>query len=380
MGLETFKNQFDLDGRLRALPGVTPTKVLEAKRLLESARRSRVEEARLAELLTTTDLSYSLAHLLNIQMIPQLPEELKDIDGLAGQRSVKDFSPVVLRGIWGGAGVEGAGVDANGAAAVVPEGSPYPHVTVSSNEESYYSKLAKRGFRADVTFEAIINDALGEIEALPEQFGRTVVDTHYAEIFDALESSTTTLAAATLIDGSTVAANAPVSALAIVAAAAQIESTEINGRTIGSISSYNVIVPKGRKRFLEYDIARYGRILTIQDGDGDGAIILGPDSDLLALFPAVNIIESDRVTGTEWIFYPKPGSTVRPVVERLTLRGYEQAEIRVRSDQGFYPGGGQVGIWQGGFDADTASFRLRLFTGAVLWADEYVVKSSGAGA
>jgi hypothetical protein len=375
MGLEAFKNKFDLDGRLKVHPLVTPTKVLEAKRLLEAARRSRVEEARVAELLTTSDLAFSIAHLANIEMIPQLPEELKDIDGLAGVRSVKDFNPVVLRGLWANAGVEGAGVDEHGAAAIVPEGAPYPHVTVSSDEEAYYSKLDKRGFRADVTFEAIINDVLGEIESLPGAFGQTVVDTHYAEIFDALESTQTVLGAATLLDGTSIPVNAPVGALSIIAAVEQIENSTVNGRKVGSISGYNVIVAPGRKRFLEYDIAQLGRVISVQDG----ALTLGPDAELQALFPNVTIIESDRVTGTAWYIYPKPGTTRRPVLERLTLRGYEQAEIRVRSDQGYFPGGGKVGIWEGGFDNDTASFRLRMFTGAVLWDDTYVVKSDGDG-
>lgn len=369
--LEQYDNQFDLDGLIQPQAGVTEAKAIEAKRLMEAASRSRVAEAQLAELLTSTDVGNSIAHVLSVNMIPQLPEALQDVDTLAGSRTVRDFRPVVLRGLIAGDGVDGAGVDEHGAAAVVPEGTPYPHVTVTKDEESYYSRLRKRGFQADVTFEALINDDLGEIQELPNQFLDTVVKTHYAEVFEALESATQGLAAATLLDGSTVAANSPVSAKALIAGAAEIEAREIRpNRPIGEISRYIVLVAPGKKRFLEYDINQMGRVIQVQDG----ALTLSPDADMRALFPNVTIIESTRLTGNQWRMFPAPGVTARPVLERLTLRGYQTPEIRVRNDQGYTPGGGRIGIWEGGFTADTASFRLRLFTGAVLWDDRYVLK------
>ncbi|MDF2506239.1 MAG: hypothetical protein K0Q52_98 [Microbacterium sp.] len=374
--LEQYKNQFTLDGKLKPQPGVTKEKVKEAKRLFTGAQAgSYVAEGQLKELFSSTDLSFSMAHLLNIDLIPQLPKEAEQVENLAGYRLVKDFNPVVLRSIIGRDGVEGAGVDSRGAAAVVPEGTPYPIVTVKSDEESFYSKLSKRGFAFDLTFEAIINDLIGELEGLPTEFLKTTGKTYYAEVFDALEKAGQFLESVTLPNGESTVPNAPVSAAAIIAAAVAYENRAINGNKLGAASSYNVIVPKGRKRFLDYDILQYGRIIQVQDGN----LTLAPDSAIQALFPSIEIIESDRVTGSEWYFYPKPGSTSRPVLERLGLRGYETPEIRVRNDQGFYPGGGQVGMWQGGFVADTASYRYRLITGAVLWDDTFVVRSKGTG-
>ncbi|UOE45983.1 hypothetical protein [Agromyces larvae] len=372
--LESYDDQFTLDGAIKPQPGVTEAKALEAMALMEKARRSRVAEAQLAELLTSTDIGYSIAHVLSVNMIPQLPKELEPVENLAGHRTVKDFRPVVLRGLIASDGVEGAGVDEHGAAAVIPEGTPYPMVTVTNDEESYYSSLRKRGFRADVTFESVINDDLGEIEDLPNQFLKTVGKTHYAEVFAALEQASQGLSGATLIDGSEVIANSPVSALALIAGSVEIENREINGNKIGAISKYIVLVAPGKKRFLEYDIAQIGRVITVQDG----ALTLAPDAELKALFPNVEIIESPRLSGNQWRMFPAPNTTERPVLERLSLRGYEQPEIRVRNDQGYRPGGGKIGIWEGGFTADTASFRLRLFTGAVLWDDAYVLKVNPA--
>lgn len=368
--LEQYDDQFTLDGALRPQPGVTEAKALEAMELMEKAKRSRVAEAQMAELLTSTDLGFSIAHVMNVNMIPQLPKLLFPIEQIAGSRTVKDFRPVVLRGLIATDGVDGAGVDADGAAAVIPEGTPYPSVTVTNDEESYYSALRKRGLRADVTFEAIINDDLGEIQDLPNQFLKTVVKTHEAEVFTALESATLGLAGGTLLDGTVVAANAPVSAVALIQAAYEIETRLVNGNPIGEVSKYIVLVAPGKKRLLTYDIEKFFNVTVIHDGSVDRA----PDAAMRAIMPNIEILETTKLSGSQWRMFPAPGTTERPVLETLSLRSYEQPEVRVRSDQGFYPGGGQVGIWQGGFEADTASFRLRMFTGAVLWDEKYVVK------
>jgi hypothetical protein len=381
--LEQYKNPFDLDGDLRVQPGVTEAKVQRARQLIKEARRSRLAMGRLEELFTTSSLSFSIAHLMNINLIPQLPDELKNkVDGLVGQRTVKDFNPVVLRSIIAAAAsqrnsnLEGAALDEHGAAAIVPEGTPFPIVTVKSDEESFYSKLSKRGFRFDFTFESVINDLLGELDRMPDEMLAVTVDTIYAEIFDALEEASQYLESVPLLDETTSLPNEKLSAKGILAATVALENREINGRKIGSINDVNVVIPKGKKRFLDHDLKQFGRIIDVQDG----SFRLKPDVDLWDDMPNLNIVESDRVTGSEWYLYPKPGTTPRPVLERLNLRGYENPEIRVRSDQGFYLGGGKVDAYEGGFDADTMSYRYRYITGAVLWDDTWVVRSKGTGA
>lgn len=375
MGLEAFKNQFTLDGKLKPQPGVTIEKVKAVKSLFEKAQAgSYMAEAQLKELFTTSDAAFSMAHLINVQTIPQLPEELEDIDGLMGKRVVRDFSPVVLRGQIDNEGVEGAGVDQYGAAAIVPEGSPYPAVTFSGSEESFYSRLAKRGVVFSWTWESWINDIVGELEQMPERLLSITKKTILAEFWEAMNTAAKQVGAVTLPDGTTTNANPRLSAMGIIAAVTDIENRLINGRKIGSIDSYIVLVPRGQKRFLEYDIAQFGRVISVQDGN----LTLAPDAEIQALFPNIRVVETDRLSGTAWRIYPVPGSTARPVIERLLLRGYENPELRVRSDQGFHPGGGKVGIFEGGFTADTSELRYRHVTGAVLWDDSYIGVSTGA--
>lgn len=377
--LEQYEDPFTLDHRISPQFGVSEASVQAARTLLQKARRSRVEEARVAELFTTSDIGFSVAHLTSMISIPQLDEQLKTLNGLAGERTVKDLNPVVLRGQIAGNGLEGAGVDKYGAAAIIPEGTPFPIVNATSTEEAYFSSMVKRGAQFNVTVEALINDLLGELDALPEQFQKIAFDSVYADILGALLQADQYLPAVTLPDGTTTVPNAPLSAQALIAASVALENREINGIKIGRVNTVNVVIPKGQQRFLDYDLLQAGRVLTVQDGAGDGQKILAPDTAIQALLPKLNIIESDRVTGTEWFMYPTPGTTPRPVLERLRLRGFETPEIRFKSDSGQILGGNVAGFRAGSFDADVSSMRLRLFGGATLWDPTWVVRSKGTG-
>jgi hypothetical protein len=376
------KEEFTLDNRLSpAKFGVTKEKARYVKSLYEKARNgSRAAEGQLVELFTSSDAAHTIAHLINIDTIPQLPEELKDLETFAPVRKTKDFNPVYLLSLIGAAGVEGAGVDKNGAASIVPEGTRYPYVTVKSDQEAFYSKLAKRGVAFGWTFEAWINDLVGQIEAMPQELLALTKATAYAEVWEALLNANVELKSVTLPDGTTTTPNAPVSANALIAASVELSLREINGRKIGDKNDFIVHVPTGRKKFLEYDIAQFGRIKEIHEQDGSVTKVLAPDTAIQSLFPKIEIKETDFLTGTQWKLQPRPGTTNgRPVLERLSLRGYENPELRYRNDQGVALGGGQIGPFQGGFDTDTAEMRYRYITGGVLWDPTWIVSSKGDG-
>jgi hypothetical protein len=288
----------------------------------------------------------------------------------AGARTVPDFKPVVLQSIFGN--LTGAGIGANGEAATVPEGTPYPKASVTGIE-SFYSKLAKRGVSFDFTWEARVNDTAGFFSDMPGELLSLTDDTEYAEVFDALLQANEELPSVTLPDGTVVPVNAPVTPNAIFAAILALAERTINGRKIGTLSGYTVIVPTGRKAYVDYQMRQFQNIVSIQDG----AVTFGaPDNSVLS---TVEVIESDRVTGTAWYLKPKPGATRRPVLELLRLRGYETPELRVSADAGLYLGGGTVPGLEGSFEADTISYRYRYPIGAVLWDDTWVVYSEGDG-
>ena len=367
-----YKDQFTLDGRLKpANRSVTRRKVEAADALLQKALRGdKIAAGQFAEAFSSTDLPFNAAHLISAVAIPQFEEAERTWTQVAGTRTVNDFSPVRLQSLF--ASVTGSGVHENGGLPTIPEHAPYPHITVSG-QEAMYSKLAKAGARFSYSWEASTNDVAGFFDQIPNELVQLALDTEEREVYEALTAGTTNeLDSQTLPDGTTVAANAPLSPEAIWAAIVQLQNVEVNGRKVGrSSNGYNLVVPVGVKDFIEYALNR--QIIAIQDG----SITFGP-GDMSAL-AGLNIVETSFLSGTEWIVLPKPGGIRRPVLELLRLRGYEAPELRVQANAGNYLGGGVVSPFEGDFEADEIAMRVRFVAGGVMWDSSYSVKSDGTG-
>jgi hypothetical protein len=374
-----FKDQFTLDGLLKpAHPSVTRAKVAEADRLLQKALRGdKIATGQLAEVHTTSDLKFNLAHLITTVALPQFDEAERTWSQVAGVRTVPDFGPVRLQSIFGsltGAGVaqgpaNGQGI--SGGLPVVPEAAPYPYLTVTG-QEAFYSKLSKLGAKFGFTWEASVNDVVGFFEQIPGELVQLALDTEEREVYEALINGTTVeLASQTLPDGTVTDPNAAISPEAIWAAILQLQNTVVNGRKVGRASGYNVVVPAGTADFINWRLNQ--QIIEIQDG----SIVYGPGDR--SVFNNVTIVESVYLTGTNWIILPKPGAIRRPVLELLRLRGYERPELRVHGDTGQYVGGSAVSPFEGSWDNDTVDYRIRYVAGGVLWADDYSIKSDGSG-
>lgn len=395
-----YRDNFTLDGKLRPQAGVSREKVKAVKGLLESAlsgnRRARAD---LMEAVTTTDAIVNVAHLFNLQVIPQLPKVTHNLDGIAGARTVTDFKPTVLYSLFLNNGqinynesdlLKGQGLDQHGAALVVPEGQNYPIVSVTGGIESYYQKLSKRGARFDWSLEAQINDDLGIFASIPSEMLKLTVDTQYHELFDALLQAGTAseiLGTAATIpaygearpmpDGTVVPANPKLSPYSVARAQQEISWRTINGRFIGEISDWTLFVAPGMKRYWDFQVQ--ANLLQANFNAGTNAQNWFAGHNWQPIVGNVDPQESERLSGDEWYLVPKPGATARPVWERLTLAGYETPELRVNGLQGSYAGGGSISPFGGSFDSDTISLRYRLFTGGVLWSEAYIAHSDGSG-
>jgi hypothetical protein len=376
MDMSQIKDKLSLDGAIRVPRGVTQDSVGKvAKFIAEAKRGSFIAEAQLKESLMTGTLASSVAHLINLITIPQLPDtKERPVAKLAGTRQVSDFRPATLYSIFGT--LEGPGVvkpdntatgDGVGSAPRVPQGTPYPVATITG-AESAYSKLNKRGLRVNWDFEDFINDTLGVLDGIPAELRQIALQTEWQEVGDALVGgSATALGAVTLPDGTAEPANAAVSAKSIMGAIQQLAKQKVHNSLIGTLSGYNVVVPVGSKVFVDYSIRMALGITAILPSSAGGAMTIGPDNSVLG---NVEVIEHESVTGTNWYLLPKPGAYRRPVLDVLQLRGYEQPQLRYKDDGG-------DGF---SFDTDSASLRLRMVTGAALWFSEAVVHSTGANA
>lgn len=372
-----YKDQFTLDGRIKpANHLVTRTKVAEADRLLQAAfRGDKISAGKLAEVHTTSDLKFNIAHLVTAIALPQFDDAVRTWDQVAGVRVVPDFGPVRLQSLFGdltGAGVAGAGTQGiSGGLPSIPEAAPYPYVTVTG-QEAFYAKLGKLGAKFGFTWESSVNDVVGFFEQIPGELVQLALDSEEREVYEALINGTTNeLATQTLPDGTVTDPNAAISPEAIWAAILQLQNVVINGRKVGRASGYNVVVAAGTGDYVNYALNR--NIIQVVDGN----IVYGP-GDRSAL-NNVTVVESTYVTGTNWYVLPKPGAIRRPVLELLRLRGYEAPELRVHGDTGSYVGGAAVSPFEGNFDNDTVDYRIRYVAGGVMWSSAYALKSDGTG-
>jgi hypothetical protein len=376
-----YKNSFTLDGRLKPLPNVTPAKVAEMKRLVESALSGDyIATAKIQEAMTSTDAIFSFAYLTQINFLPQFERVPRTWREIAGERIVNDFRRPVLYSMvtdFNGPGVLGAEpANSNGVLPVVPEAGPYPYVYMSG-EESKSAGISKKGVKTDFTFEAFINDALGFIAALPDELLRIALDTEDADVYGALiggaTQATSKLVGGTVPDGEIVAANSPLTHNAMIRAVYELSQRRVNGRFVQVNGGYNLVVPIGQRPYAEFNLG--STLLQTRIGTNPQSLYAPGYNGL----PQIDVVESQWVTGTNWYLIPKPGATSRPILEHLSLRGHETPELRVENVTGNYLGGGAISPFEGSFDNDSATFRLRHITGAALWSPELIVYSNGSG-
>lgn len=379
--MSEIKDQFTLDGRIKpANHMVTRRKVEAADKLLQAAfHGDKIAAGKLAEVHTTSDLKFNIAHLITAVALPQFDAAPRTWDQVATTRTVPDFGPVRMQTL--SAQISGAGVVAGPAAdgspvqgitgglPVVPEATPYPYVTIEG-QEAFYAKIAKMGAKFGFAWEAGVNDVVGFFEQIPAELVELALDTEEREVFQALINGTTnhTTTQATP-DGQTIPADAVLTPDSIWAAILQLQNTVVGGRRVGRATGYNVVVAPGVKEFIDFRLGQ--RIIQIQDG----LVTLGPgDRGALA---NVTVVESVYLTGSQWIVLPKPGALRRPVLELLRLRGHEQPELRVHGDTGQYVGGAAVSPFEGNFSNDTIDYRIRYVAGGALWSSSYSVISDG---
>lgn len=376
MTARVYKNKFTLDGRVKPTAGVNPAKVNAMRGLVEGAMTgNRIALGTLQEAMTTSDAIFSFAHLVNLNFLPRFDEAPRTWSTIAGTRSVSDFRPAVLYSLAGEweDGTLGTGTPRH-IAPVVPEGAAYPY-SYMAGETSQSAGVQKRGFKTDFTFEAFINDPVGFIAALPSEMVRVALDTEEYEVYSALIGGVGAgqqLDGGTTPDGTVVPANAALARASLVQALVELLSREIGGRKVQVNGGYNLIVASGQEVYAEFILNN----LLLTD-IRQGALTLGVNG----YNPLANItvVGSEYVTGAAWYLVPKPGTTRRPIVERLQLVGHEAPELRVDNATGNYIGGGVVSPFEGSFSNDSATFRLRQIGNGTLWTPDLVIYSTGAG-
>ena len=380
-----YTDKFTLDGRVQVVPGVTQEKVGAVKGLMERhLRGDGIATATLREALTTSDAIFSAAHLTTLSFLPNYDEAPRQWRTVAGVKTVPDFRPATLFSLnrsWtdgnGASNVLSSG--ANGTrqgAPEIPEGTAYPYAYITG-QNAQGGAVTKKGLKTDWTLEARINDGLGVLDELPGELTEVALDTEEEEVFNALvpfvrANASTQLDGGVVPGGGTVPANAPFSRDALTRAIIELSERLINGRKVRVTGGYNLLVPTGQGIFVQFILNQ--TFAEVQDG----SFILNIEGyNPLA---GVTAVETDYLSGTEWILLPKPGATRRPVVDRLELRGYQTPQLFVDNHVGIPIGSSSIRPFEGSFAADVITLKLRQFGGAAVWDQgQAIVYSEGDG-
>ena len=374
-----YKDPFTLDGRLKAVPGVTKAKVAALTELVdETMAGSRASKGVLEEAMVSTDAVFNLAYLAELTVLEDFATLERNWDTVATVRTVSDFRPVTLYSLrpdWSGGGVLGDG-DPRFVAPRIPEGATYPYAYLEQEVNQQAGGVVKRGFKTGFTFEAFINDSVGFLQALPESMRNIALDTDEWEVWNALITGVTAAeqldGGAIPIEGVTVLPNAAISREALIRAIIELGQRTINGRKVSVSGGYKLIVASGTEEAVNLALFTLS-LAEIQSGSKTFTVN-GYDP-----LTGITVIGSEFVAAGSWYLIPNQNAARRPILELLRLVGHEQPELRVQGNTGTYVGGGAVSPFEGSFDNDSADFRLRMFAKGILWTRELIVWSNGSG-
>lgn len=376
-----YTDPYTLDGKLKYQPWVSEAKVKWTQGIVEKMMTGDRQAKGLFEsLITTSELSLNLAHLVNAQVLPQLESNEREADKIAGTKVVDSFRENYLYTAQNvtSSGVKGKGGDSPvDTLARVPEATPYPEIKFGG-ELIEGSGIDKYGASIQVSWEALKTDSIGVVAQLPGLFRQLGENTLEDVVFDAVTNSAGIVSSTggTIVTGQTVVANSALTREALIAAIAQLKKSVFDNYKERLRGGFNLLVAVGQKEAAEFIVNNV--LLTGIDTPNGNDTLRNTVVNYNPL-SGIQVIESGYVTGTEWYLLPAKGSTVRPVVDRLSLAGEPDVSLRVENLAGQAIGGSNLHPFEGSFVADLAAWRIRAVTGGVLWSPKAVLKSTGVG-
>jgi hypothetical protein len=361
------QNIFGGEGR-RVVPRDDPEyehRLAEAINFIADIREGRRPVQQLREAMTTSDFPYLFGDALDRQMVaayraPLGPDyewrnQYCHIGSVPDFRQVKRFSFSGLQSRM----------------SEVKEKEAYSEA--AQDEARYVYAVAKYGRKADISWEAFIDDDLGAFKSIPDAFAQAGKNTEFYE-FTALWAANGTFFAAghnNLGHGVLSEANL------ITGLGAMDAQTDPTGSPIMINKKYLVVPPQ-----LQFTARKLVKSVTLVYAGGAGA---APDSyptiNILALLnlevrinPWLPIVDASHGT-TGWYLFADPADGV--AVEFGYLRGYEDPQIFMKASNAMRVGGGEATPFDGDFDNDDVWYKVRCVCGGTTMDYRYAYMSDG---
>lgn len=333
----------------------------EALQLLQQAwSGNRMASLAVHEALSTSDLFKSAAgDVLDRALLAQYEAMPTQWGKFATRTTVKDFKKKYLRELQG----------ARARFERVPELTEYPSADYSVSERTI--QVGKFGRRFGYSFEANINDELGELQAVPNEFA---TGARLTEDYEALKQ---------LVNPATGAPNtsfftAPRGNLgtgALTQANLQTAITTVSTKrdTTGNLLSPGPLqlVVGPALQFTAQRVLDQTELRTT-----NGNVVTAEPNPLRG---KITLTVMENLPGAAWFVLPLP-SAPRPAFYVAFLTGYETPDLRYKNDQGTRVGGGAIGPDEGNFDVDAVYWRARHIVGSAQGDPLFTYASDGLGA
>lgn len=337
--------------------------VLEAKALLEAAwAGDPVARLRVNEAITTSDLFKSASGVVLDRIM------LADYERAAGgtwskfsaRTQVKDFKKKQLLELSSNT----AGLPR------VPEHANYSKSNVGAAER--FISVAKFGEQYGYTFEARVNDDIGELEAVPGGWAYQATATEDQVSLEQMVNTLTGAPNTAFFN----AGNGNIGTGALTAENLQAGITtattkrDKDGKLLVAPAMQLVVGPA-----LQFTAERIINTSEVRTTEADGTVTVQSNP----FRGKVTLTVLPNLPGTAWFLLPVPQQGRKNAFYTAFLRGYETPDLRAKSDQGVRIGGGAINPSEGSFDDDTIWFRVRHIVGAAQGDPTFTYASDGLG-
>lgn len=333
----------------------------EAKALIRAAvAGDPIASVRVNEAFTTSDLFKSVTgEVLDVEMLKTYDEQPTQWTKFAARTTLRNFKPKKLRDLIGST----AGLPR------VPEHTDFPEAKHSVAEREI--SVGKFGEQFGYTFEARINDEIGELQAVPAGWAAKARYTEDDNAIAAVANPVTGAPNTAFFNvGNDNLGTGALTATNLQAAITKVSTKKDENGRLRAPGQLQLVVGPG----LQFAAERLLNTVEIERVEGGVTIKeANPFKGKVVLTVLANL------PGTAWFIMPVP-TAPRPAFYVGFLAGFETPDVRYKADQGSSVGGGALGADSGSFDNDTIYYRVRHITGAAGGDPLFTYASDGLGA
>jgi len=326
---------------------------------------------RLQEAITTSDFPLLFGVLVQNEMLAKYGITVADWQAYCKKGTLPNFNIATKHKVYG----------QDDQLAGVAEKAPYPQS--ESGTGHYHAHLCKYGRVFDISWEAVINDAMGAFNDIADRFANAVIRTearHVTELYSSATGPAAGLYGAPIVDvdGQAVT-NLGVLPLSIANLQTTLSlmsrQTDPNGEPI-AVRGVHLVVPTA----LEFT-ARAILTSALQQQTASAVpvptINITPQLGLqLHVDPYLEVVDVGGKGAATWYLFAEPSQG--RAIQMDFLAGHEQPELCMKDSDKVSLGGGAMSPFDGDFESDNIMYRVRAVHGGWQLDPRYTYAQTGS--